>query len=485
MILNYLGLRELQELIGPDLLERLETLLPVLDPDGGDPTVIYRKTNLAKILSSFLTTERLRDKKFLQTLFDSFPEEVLSELCHKLGISAGGKEFGELVNRLVKRGGKRDFIETFVTWAELPRTLIAERPASSPDSEEAFLPVVPYKVLKDFQFPVFFEAYSELQIPLSRFIIQMPTGSGKTRTSMEIITQFFCESDEPRICIWLANTEELCEQAVECFKEVWAHVGRARLLVYRLWGSNSGFPQKADEHAFVVAGFEKMHQMIKKNPNRIGSVKKHIRLVLVDEAHHAIAPTYKTTINRLIGGNSNLIGLTATPGRSACDLKKNQELSDFFFGRIIGIQCPDDTSVIELLREKDILSSVVFEELRTNRSYSLTGKEIRYIEEKRSLPVGFLRKIGSDDIRNIEIVKKLRKELGENRKALFFGCSVDHSKFICSIMKFLGIETVHIDGSTDRKVRSKAIRDFREGNFCSSYAISEFFRLDLMHQERI
>jgi superfamily II DNA or RNA helicase len=464
MVLKYLGIRELQELIGINLLERLELLLPILDSDEGNPTVIYKKSNLIKIFSSFLTTENLKDQSFLKLLLYSFPPEILDELCKEVGVKSRSDEFEKKVEKLIKLSNRRNFIEIFVNWSKLPQSLIPELTDRFPDSEESFLPSVPFKTLKDFQFTVFTEAYKHVQIPLSRFIIHMPTGSGKTRTSMEIITQYFNENEEPKTCIWLANTEELCDQAVECFKEVWSHVGKYPLNIFRCWGNNKGFPENCDNHSFVVAGFEKLSGYIKKNPSKFKKLKDKINIIIVDEAHHAIAPSYEETINYLIGKNSKLVGLTATPGRSAYNLKENIELSNFFFQKIIEIQSSEDVSVIEMLREKGILSKIIFEELKTNISYALTKKEINYIEQKKKLPLGFLNKLGADDLRNIEIVKKLRKELSEKRKTLFFGCSVEHSKFICSMMTYLGVKAVHIDGATDKRIRSQAIKDFKHGD---------------------
>lgn len=473
MALTYLSLEDLQEMIGTELLDRLETLLPIIDSEEGDPTVIYKRSNLIKILSSFLTTERLKDKKFLFTLFNSFPSEILDEFCKEVGISGEAISFSEKVEKLVKKSKSSDFIKTFVNWAKLPDALIPAPIKKLPESEDSSLPSIPFKTLKDFQFMVFLEAFKNVQIPLSRFIIQMPTGSGKTRTSMEIITQYFNENEDPKICLWLANTEELCEQSVECFKEIWGHVGKYPLKIYHCWGTNSGFPQKTDEHAFVVAGFQKIYGLIKKKLVNIEKVIDNIGIITVDEAHHAISPTYKETIKHFIGDNSILIGLTATPGRSAYNLKSNKELSEYFFEKIIGIQCPEDKSVIEMLREKGVLSNIDFEELKTNRSYMLTSSQVKYIEEKKALPPGFLKKLGSDDLRNIEIVKKLRKELLKNKKSLFFGCSVEHSKFISSMMTYLGIKCVHIDGTTDRGIRSQAIRNFKDGdlNLICNYGI--------------
>jgi DNA repair protein RadD len=464
VILKYFGIKELQELIGTELLERLEVLLPVLGLGDADPSIIYKKSNLIKIFASFLTTDHLRSKKFLNSLFNYLPEELINEFIEIIYDSNTKSSFSEKVNKLVKASNQKLFVQELVKWADFSEGLIPESSVAFPDSEQSLLPRVPYKTLKDFQFSVFLEAHQTAKIPRSRFIIQMPTGSGKTRTSMEIITQFFITANNPSICIWLANSEELCDQAVECFSEVWEHVGNSPLTIYRCWGTNSGLPENLEGNAFVVAGFSKLYSLFKNNQLNLEQIKSQIGLIIVDEAHQAIAPTYKETINCLLGENSVLIGLTATPGRSAIDASQNEELSKYFFNKIINIHCPEDVSVIEMLRSKNILADIDFEELKTHKSYSLTEEEIKYLEEQRSFPPGFLQKIGSDDIRNIEIVKKLNKELESNKQTLFFSCSVDHSKFICSILIYLGFRAVHIDGSTNKKMRSKYIKDFRNGN---------------------
>ena len=50
------------------------------------------------------------------------------------------------------------------------------------------------------------------------------------------------------------------------------------------------------------------------------------------------------------------------------------------------------------------------------------------------------------------------------KKAIFFGCSVDHSKFICSMLNYLGVKAAHIDGSTNRGARQNILNEFKNGN---------------------
>jgi len=66
-----------------------------------------------------------------------------------------------------------------------------------------------------------------------RTLLHMPTGSGKTRTTMNIISDYL-RNNEPAIIIWLAYSEELCEQAATEFEKSWSYLGNRKLLVHRL-----------------------------------------------------------------------------------------------------------------------------------------------------------------------------------------------------------------------------------------------------------
>src|SRR5205814_312932 len=60
----------------------------------------------------------------------------------------------------------------------------------------------PYRLLKDYQFEVYFQALEKIAHPYSRFILQMPTGSGKTRTAMEVVCDHL-NSGEDASVVWL------------------------------------------------------------------------------------------------------------------------------------------------------------------------------------------------------------------------------------------------------------------------------------------
>ena len=59
----------------------------------------------------------------------------------------------------------------------------------------------------------------------------MPTGSGKTRTAMNIIVDYL-RSQEPSLIVWLAYSEELCEQAATEFQRAWQYLGDRDCYLY-------------------------------------------------------------------------------------------------------------------------------------------------------------------------------------------------------------------------------------------------------------
>jgi superfamily II DNA or RNA helicase len=48
----------------------------------------------------------------------------------------------------------------------------------------------------------------------------MPTGSGKTRTAMNVVANYL-RNREKGVVVWLAHSEELCEQAADEFAKAW------------------------------------------------------------------------------------------------------------------------------------------------------------------------------------------------------------------------------------------------------------------------
>ena len=86
--------------------------------------------------------------------------------------------------------GKNDETEKLTKILNIDENLLPEKKDITPEIISNFEAVYPFKSLKEYQSTVSFKAIDELQNSASRFVIQMPTGSGKTRVAMEVISEF-------------------------------------------------------------------------------------------------------------------------------------------------------------------------------------------------------------------------------------------------------------------------------------------------------
>ena len=154
-----------------------------------------------------------------------------------------------------------------------------------------------------------------------RGMISMPTGSGKTRVAVQAIVEAMCHDSFKGGVLWVADRDELCEQAVEAWQQVWSSIGAhgSRLRVSRMWAGQPEPLQTSDFHV-VVATIQTLNAKLKNQPSKYEFLTD-FKLVAFDEAHRSIAPTF-TSVMQEIGLTRRqeadepfLLGLTATPYR--------------------------------------------------------------------------------------------------------------------------------------------------------------------------
>ena len=478
MIWKHWSMRHLhEELAGidPDLYSNLEEIIPTLRGDDFDPTELSSKENLVRILMSFSPSEYFSKRANMERCLDSLPPQVQSDLVRHLLDSnyfVKGVSFQDTTDRILRVRWtikNLSFCQAFLEFFELPEHFLPpEKKQASPHvdiyplSEDNQLIINrPFKNLKQFQVQVFSDAMRKMETPRSRFIIQMPTGSGKTRTSMEIISNHLKSQPKGSIVLWMAHTEELCEQSFECFIEVWQHLSDRPLKAVRFWGKQP-LPPAYDKSMFIVGGFSKIMAALRKDPGSFNHLSERIGLIVVDEAHRAVAPRTKEAIITLTGDNTQVIGLTATPGRT--EHEESEEMADFFFETKVSITTRTGISEIQMLKNDKVLAQIDYIPIESPLDIQLTAAQKRHLEKKFDFPEGFLKTVASSNVRNIEIMKKLLFSCDEGRRILFFSCSVKHSKFIMALLLYFGIESVHVDGKTSRNRREDAIRRFRDGD---------------------
>jgi DNA repair protein RadD len=453
--------KELQELVGVETLDKLKDIIPYI-PNSGvrRPEDVYETRYLQKIFFAFTGQDALLKKEFRKKLLSHLSFEEIQLLAKELKINEK-LEFNSLAEKISeKKWGDNKETKVMIDFFNFPEHFMPYPKKNLPNIETVIKPQSPFKELKNFQIPIFEKAMKKIENPHQKFLIQMPTGSGKTRTAMEIIC-YYLNQNQGKSIIWIANSEELCEQCVECFKDVWGHIGFFDVDIIRAWGSNSLIlPEKS---SFIVAGFSKLHSQFKRNPELAKKIAQNLLMIIVDEAHQIVAPTYSQTIEKIREGNysAHLIGLTATPGRSDHGHEETKNLITLFAGNRIEIES-GELSVFEYLKTLKVLAYLEKEPLRIQKNFEITNAEKKYIKDNFDFSPEFLKNISNNDFRNIEIIKKLKKECESEKKILFFAGSVDHSKFICAILNFMGFRAEHLDGSTKPDRRRNIIQEFKE-----------------------
>jgi|TARA_B110000240_G_scaffold197984_1_gene255577 DNA repair protein RadD len=322
-----------------------------------------------------------------------------------------------------------------------------------------------FKNLKDYQSIIFHKCIEFIEkTPNSRCILQMPTGSGKTRTTMEIVCELM--NNTGKDVLWLANTQELCDQAMDSFIEVWHFLRKREGRVVNHQTNKDEIEVLNNIPTFHISTIQSFNKDdITLLLEKMNLDIKNLELVIVDEAHISIAPTYKRSILKIIDNGAKLIGLTATPGREMIDLNshndENKALSNFFHNKIFRIDSPRDQTVIEYLREKSIISNARFKSIEgSTLNLELSKKQIQEIDIKKEIPKNIINILTNNSHRTSIIFNQLIKLIDENKKILFFGTSIAHSKMICSLLLAKEVKCAHIDGGSG-KYRRKIIDEFK------------------------
>ncbi len=290
-------------------------------------------------------------------------------------------------------------------------------------------------------------------------LLHMPTGAGKTRTAMNIVSDHF-RNNEPSVVIWLAASEELCEQAVEEFEKAWGFLGNRELRVHRFWGGRNLDPLSIDE-GFIVAGLPKMVSTAKKSGGHqfIADLAKKVSLIIIDEAHQSVANTYKFILESLYNfdHDKQLLGLSATPGRTYDDIEQDRELANFFSKKKVILEVEGYENPVEYLVDQGYISKVNYVQL-THSGNTFTEKDFSNLNE---IPKAVLNKVGEDEQRNLKIVYEAKRLAESHKRIIIFAPSVDASDSIAFVLRILGYKSYSLTGNTSTYNRKSIINDFK------------------------
>lgn len=299
----------------------------------------------------------------------------------------------------------------------------------------------------------------------TRGLVQLPTGAGKTRVAVESIVRDVATKEGNQLVIWIAQSEELCEQAIDTWSYVWQAAGAAgeRMAVSRLWGGNSAVAEETKLH-LVVATIQTLAS-IEVSRRQMYTWMSDPDLVVIDEAHGATATSYTPVLSWFGRSFTNktrlLLGLSATPYRGTNEAE-TERLATRFGRNLIE---PDEFSSAdahEYLQDLGVLARVQHEELAGINLRLLDVRSARDEKAQTSMLEARLdlRQVAESSVRNEAIIDHI-KSRQDHGPTLVFAASVEHAEALAAVLSVEGIPSAAISGKTDLGHRRTIIEEFR------------------------
>ena len=283
------------------------------------------------------------------------------------------------------------------------------------------------KEIKLFDYQEDMKERIEKALRLHRSVMaQMPTGTGKTYLLTAVIDSFV--SNNPMEKVWIvAHRKELVSQIDETVRKFHSYSA-----------SNASFLLSSVK-AMSIQWLMRHYDEIEEEPG----------LIVIDEAHHALAKTYKEMWERF--PKAKFLGLTATP----CRLN-GKGFTDLFDVLVQSWDVPEFIS-------KGRLATYDFVSIKSD------GVTQRLIDS--------LQKRGADgDYQNKEMDMLLNKkpsierlyrsleEFGKDRKGIVYAINISHANAIAEFYREHGIAAVAIDSKTPSSLRKELIERFKASN---------------------
>ena len=259
---------------------------------------------------------------------------------------------------------------------------------------------------------------------------QMPTGTGKTYLLTAVIDSFVRANSKAKVWI-VAHRRELVSQIDETVRKFHSYSSATSSLL-------------SSVKAMSIQWLMKHYDEIEEEPG----------LIVIDEAHHALAKTYKEMWERF--PKAKFLGLTATP----CRLN-GKGFTDLFDVLVQSWDVPEFIS-------KGRLATYDFVSIKSD------GVTQRLIDS--------LQKRGADgDYQNKEMDMLLNKkpsierlyrsleEYGKDRKGIVYAINISHANAIAEFYREHGIAAVAIDSKTPSSLRKELIERFKASSNTSQY----------------
>ena len=283
------------------------------------------------------------------------------------------------------------------------------------------------KEIKLFDYQEDMKERIEKALRLHRSVMaQMPTGTGKTYLLTAVIDSFV--SNNPMEKVWIvAHRRELVSQINETVRK------------FHSYSASNTSSLLSSVKAMSIQWLMRHHDEIEEEPG----------MIVIDEAHHALAKTYKEMWERF--PKAKFLGLTATP----CRLN-GKGFTDLFDVLVQSWDVPEFIS-------KGRLATYDFVSIKSD------GMTQRLIDS--------LQKRGADgDYQNKEMDMLLNKkpsierlyrsleEFGKDRKGIVYAINISHAQKITKLYQEHGVKAIAIDSKTLATERQQDIEAFKKGD---------------------
>ena len=283
------------------------------------------------------------------------------------------------------------------------------------------------KKIKLFDYQEDMKERIEKALRLHRSVMaQMPTGTGKTYLLTAVIDSFV--SNNPMEKVWIvAHRRELVSQIDETVRK------------FHSYFASSTSSLLSSVKAMSIQWLMRHYDEIEEEPG----------IIVIDEAHHALAKTYKEMWERF--PKAKFLGLTATP----CRLN-GKGFTDLFDVLVQSWGVPEFIS-------KGRLATYDFVSIKSD------GVTQRLIDS--------LQKRGADgDYQNKEMDMLLNKkpsierlyrsleEYAKNRKGIVYAINISHAQKITKLYQEHGVKAIAIDSKTPAAERQQDIEAFKKGD---------------------
>ena len=327
--------------------------------------------------------------------------------------------------------------------------------------------------LEKFQVRIKDELIKQILNNILKTIIHMPTGSGKTKTVLASLVEYNLKTKflHDNFLIWLAHSDELCDQAKESFENLWSSYGTVDLPLIRL-KDQSLEEIKLHSKGIIICTYAKLHRLrMNDNGSRILEyIRTKSKFIIADEAHMVPAQTFRASIEFITKLDySVLIGLSATPGGYYAE--QTEELANYFLKNKISItdenykELEGDEPIL-YLQKIDVLAKIKPYQVKTDFNFEFTQEEREQILNSfdEGLNPELIKKMGEHTERNICIYGELRSLYEKGFNTIVFACSLKHAKLLHRICILTKMKVAKIDDKTRTQQRKKIVKDFKNAD---------------------